>query len=345
MILFQWQPDLIPHPFLAGFFTGVIAVDQGGSLSLLIQDSVEVSSNVAGVSGGMLYVGEGCSADLSVAGGAVIQSNTASTYGGVIQAQRPTAFTVSLGPNTVLRNNSGLYGGCISLVGVQSESVQINSQCKGNVGNSGGGVLALMASSNIAQVSIGSGAGCSVESNRAADGGVILMSETSRVANLTVDPGCRVASNAAQSSGGFLSVSGGSSLGKAVLHGQYSANTAGLHGGLVNLESSGSSIKELRLAPGSSTQEHSAGSNGGLLHVGSGASIGFLAFLDHQASNNKAGGEGGMVAVVAGAEVKDILILNSTVGSSQASQGGCISVAAGAKTSSMNITVRPMHDV
>lgn len=315
-------------------------MDQGSDLKLIIQDQAEVSGNTAGVSGGMLYVGEDCSADVTMTGRTSINSNTASTFGGVIQAQKPAAFALDMAEGTTLRNNSGLYGGCFSLVGARAEAIKIDSRLENNIGSSGGGVLALTSSSNVSLVSMGSGSSCSIEGNRAAEGGVVYVSEGSQISTLVVNPGCRVASNAAQSSGGFLSVLGASHVGAATLGGSYTGHTAGLHGGLVNVESTGSSIMQLTLASGSKSQSNSAGNNGGLLHVGTGAVVSSLVLQDHHASGNKAGGEGGLVAVVAGAALKAITINSSSIDSSQASQGGCISLAAGSSVTSLAAQVR-----
>lgn len=317
-----------------------MALEQGGILALTVGDAAVVSHNRASISGGVMYVAEGCSADVTISGTALIHSNSAGTDGGVLKAQRPKSLSLNLGPGTMLQNNSALYGGCVMLAGVQADAVQISGKLIDNVGISGGGVLALSSSSNVSQLLFGSGSSCVIEGSQAGEGGAVYVSEASAISTLVVDPGCRIASNSAQRSGGFMSVNGGSFVGRAMLHGQYSENVAGLQGGLLSLESAGSTIKDLTLAPGSRSRGHSVGSTGGLIHVGAGTSIGLLYFHGHQAGMNKAGGDGGLVQVATDAEIKSILINGSSITSSQANTGGCISIAAGARIATITITVR-----
>lgn len=245
-------------------------------------------------------------------------------------------------PASTMRNNSGLYGGCISLSGVSAQRLELACQMLQNKGTAGGGVLALMAGTRAGTVVLGgnsnsSRSSCTIRENRAGEGGVLFVSESASLASFSVDASCLVASNVADGSGGFMSVTGNGTVDKAILGGSYNDHSAGLYGGLVNVETSGAIVREFIFAPGSSSRGNKAGSSGGLVYIGSGARVSSLKMLQHTAASNSAGGEGGGIAAMPGATLSETLIADTTLTSSLAAQGACMYLAAAAL--STNLTV------
>lgn len=236
-----------------------------------------------------------------------------------------------------MRNNSGLYGGCVSVCGVNAQRLELASQMLQNRGTAGGGVLALVAGTTAGEVLLGSKGSCTIRENKAGEGGVVYVSESATLASLTVDDACVVSSNVADGSGGFLSVTGNGTIDKAALGGSYNDQSAGLYGGVVNVETSGAAIRELAFQPGSSSRGNKAGSSGGLLYVGSGARLSVFKMLQHTSHTNSAGGEGGVLAVMPGATLGETLMANSSIINSLAAQGSCVYLAATALSTNLTL--------